>query len=334
LAPAGRINSNERSKQAYRNAKKREQTALDLLGKTESTVYEATQEFKLPQNKPGYRGQRASRAIQSIAGATLEGAKAKVATSRVKASALLGRSSSASATSSSSASGSSNKKNLLLTKDENTKSSSSSFNTRETTTTTTKAPFFATSNVAAGKQQAQEEDNVVVVEPIVVEAVQQATTTTTTATVVVEASMEVGGTTTTTLEPVVVDIVEPVVVGESFFANVVVDNDDSMDASSVELVSDEDFDKTNFAKQAQVEKDIDNNDGNGSGNDNNEAAKLALRSADLAFFVVERVVKDGVPLAIENTQQVVGRIDNAYNGGQGTKGWKAIKNTKDPKRKY
>lgn len=104
---------------------------------------------------------------------------------------------------------------------------------------------------------------------------------------------------------------------------------DAAGGVTAELVSDDDFEVA-VGKQKTVQ----------SVSEEEEEEKpslvlnLVLRSFDVIFFVLEKVLFVVVPKSIQLATTAVARYEEANQGGKGKKGWDRIKNSADPKGRY
>jgi hypothetical protein len=114
---------------------------------------------------------------------------------------------------------------------------------------------------------------------------------------------------------------------------------DKMDAVAAELVAeiitDEAFDSAVGGAKVAVEVTADDL-GNAveEKEEMNVVIKITLRSLDVIFFIVEKVLLVGVPGTVRVVSTAIRRVEEVNREGRGTQGWKQIRNLADTKGRY
>ena len=98
-----------------------------------------------------------------------------------------------------------------------------------------------------------------------------------------------------------------------------------------EVVSDDDFHTALDGREASVALDEEEEE---EDEELNPAAKLALRSLDIVFFVVEKVMITGVPRTIVALSTATTRVKAVNQNGMGSSGWQQISKLADTKGRY
>lgn len=91
-----------------------------------------------------------------------------------------------------------------------------------------------------------------------------------------------------------------------------------------EIVSDDDFDNAVGAAKVAFAVKGEDNESDDMKEQDNVVLQATLRSLDVIFFIVERVVVVGLPGTVETIQTAVTRAHGVYQNGQGSVGWKNL----------
>jgi hypothetical protein len=114
---------------------------------------------------------------------------------------------------------------------------------------------------------------------------------------------------------------------------------DKMDAVAAELVAeiitDEAFDSAVGGAKVAVEVSADEIGNTVEGKEEmNVVMKITLRSLDVIFFIMEKVLLVGVPGTVRVVSTAIRRVEEVGRDGRGTRGWKQIRNLADTKGRY
>jgi hypothetical protein len=99
-----------------------------------------------------------------------------------------------------------------------------------------------------------------------------------------------------------------------------------------EIVTDDDFDSAVGAAKvafSNTDPEVD-----ASKEEPNIVTQAALRSLDVAFFLLERVLIVGIPSTVRTISTAATRVEEVNRNGQGYVGWKQLNNLADTKGRY
>lgn len=99
-----------------------------------------------------------------------------------------------------------------------------------------------------------------------------------------------------------------------------------------EIVSDDDFE--NAVGAAKVVLEVTGEEGEPEDTGENVFIRTTLRSLDVVFFVIERVVTVGVPSTVNIIKTVMTRVEEVNRNGKGSVGWKQVGNLANTKGRY
>jgi hypothetical protein len=126
-----------------------------------------------------------------------------------------------------------------------------------------------------------------------------------------------------------VDVMEATVDRSNVRARIIVDdNDFSFKSSSVEIVSDSDYDslKTAVVGDEEGNEDVKQKE--------NVYVQLTLRSLDIFVLVLEKVLLVGVPSLLALGDTVSKRLEEVNRGGLGRIGWRRLDNSNSGAKRY